>query len=61
MAELTLTCNCGAKVAAENAKLVQAKMWYHQIQEHPELLNKMTIQELDELIGGWDNQLSDQS
>lgn len=44
-----LSCNCGYAVMDENPSVVEAKMWYHAIQDHADMLKAMT----EEQLIGW--------
>ncbi|MET3697793.1 hypothetical protein SAMN05877753_104332 [Bacillus oleivorans] len=44
-----LTCNCGFTVKNEDPSVAEAKMWYHAIDDHIEMLKSMT----EEQLVGW--------
>jgi hypothetical protein len=44
-----LSCDCGFNVKGENPTVVEAKMWHHAIQDHLDMLQSMS----EEQLVGW--------
>lgn len=53
----SLSCNCGFTVENENRSVVEAKMWFHAIQDHMEMLKEMTEEQIVEWLKGTHKQL----
>ncbi len=47
---LTIICSCGHKVEGKNPYETEAKAWHHAIKDHPDMLKKMTAEQIEGVI-----------
>ena len=53
----SITCECGFKATETDHHLTEAIMWHHAIRDHHEMLEKMTVEQLNQVIKGNDRQM----
>lgn len=53
----SLSCNCGYSVENENKYVVEASMWHHAIHDHSDMLQSMTVDQIEQWLVNKDKQL----
>ena len=54
---VSIICDCGFKVEDKDHFKAGAKMWHHAIKDHIDMLENMTINQLEEVIKNNDKQM----
>ena len=54
---VSIVCNCGFKVEDKDHYKAEAKAWHHAIKDHLEMLNEMSVEQLEGVIRSNDKQM----
>ena len=54
----SLTCECVHTVEGEDKYETEAKAWHHVINEHPDMLKEMSIEQIKTVLKSMDEQMS---
>ncbi len=53
----SVTCTCGHTVEGENNYDTEAKAWHHVINEHPDMLKEMSVEQIKTVLESMDRQM----
>jgi hypothetical protein len=57
---LAIICNCGHEVKGTDARKVEAEMWHHALDKHLDGLKSMSVEQLTDVMKGWDKTFASQ-
>ncbi len=56
----SIACNCGHTVKGTDTRVVEAEMWHHAINDHSDMVEGMTVDQLTGIMKGWDKEFAAQ-